>query len=335
MNEIPYKLNFEKLCSELELGDLIGTPTAISGGLLHRTYALVTSLDKYAVKALNPQIMLRPEAVTNYRQSERIANKLAGTIAAQPAMIFNGNAVHHIEDQYYLVFQWIDGQTFQSMDITPLHCEQIGTILGQIHRTDCSSILDTSLQPAKQLEIDWNGYVKRGLHENIEWAPLLENHAHKLYEWTAKANTASTILSVDQVISHRDLEPKNVMCRHNKPIIIDWESAGRINPLHDLVETAIYWSVLDTGIVSQVKFMAFVRAYRKQAGEPKVDWGMVLNHGYEGKLAWLEYSLKRSLKIECTDQAEQQLGTSQVSGTLDSLQRYENMSGEIEGWLNA
>lgn len=335
MNEIPYKLNFEKLCSELALGDIVGTPTAISGGLLHRTYALVTSLNKYAVKALNPQIMLRPEAITNYIQSERIASKLAGSIAAQPAMIFNGNAVHHIEGQYYLVFQWIDGQTFQSMDITPLHCEKMGTILAQIHRTDCSSILDTSLQPAQQLEIDWNGYMKRGLHEKIEWAPLLENQVHKLNEWTAKANTASTILSVDQVVSHRDLEPKNVMWRHNQPIIIDWESAGRINPLHDLVETAIYWSVLDTGSVSQIKFMAFIRAYRKQAGEQKADWGMVLNHGYEGKLAWLEYSLKRSLKIECTDQTEQQLGTSQVIETLESLQRYENRSAEIEGWLNA
>ncbi|MDQ0170631.1 phosphotransferase [Paenibacillus tundrae] len=335
MNEVSYKLNFEKLCSELELGDLVGTPTAISGGLLHRTFAIVTSLNKYAVKALNPQIMLRPEAVTNYRQSERIANKLVESIAAQPAITIHGHAVHHIEDQYYLVFQWIDGQTFQPMDITPLHCEQIGTILGQIHRTDCSLVLDTSLQPAKPLEIDWNGYVKRGLHENIEWAPLLENQLHKLDEWTAKANTASTILSTDQVISHRDLEPKNVMWQHNKPIIIDWESAGRINPLHDLVETAIYWSVLDTGSVSQDKFMAFVLAYRKQAGEPKADWGMVLNHGYGGKLAWLEYSLKRSLKIECTDQAEQQLGTSQVMGTLENLQRYENRSTEIEGWLNA
>lgn len=46
-------------------------------------------------------------------------------------------------------------------------------------------------------------------------------------------------------------------------------------------------------------------------------------------------SLKRSLKIECTDQTEQQLGTSQVIETLESLQRYENMSAEIEGWLNA
>ncbi|MCM3173004.1 aminoglycoside phosphotransferase family protein [Paenibacillus sp. MER 99-2] len=335
MNEIQYNLNFEKLCSELALGDVVGTPTAISGGLLHRTYAVVTSLNKYAVKALNPQIMLRPEAVTNYIQSERIANKLAGSIAAQPAMIFNGNAVHRIEGQYYLVFQWIDGKTLQSKDVTSFYCEQMGTILAQIHRTDCSSVIDTSLQQAQQLEIDWNGYMKRGLHENIEWAPLLENHAHKLYEWTAKANIASTILSVDQVVSHRDLEPKNVMWRHNKPIIIDWESAGLINPLHDLVETAIYWSVLGTGNVSQVKFMAFVHAYRKQAGEQKADWGMVLNHGYEGKLAWLEYSLKRSLKIECTDQTEQQLGTSQVIGTLESLQRYENMSAEIEGWLNA
>jgi hypothetical protein len=36
---------------------------------------------------------------------------------------------------------------------------------------------------------------------------------------------------------------------------------------------------------------------------------MILTNGYLGKLDWLEYSLKRSLWIECTDENEQQSGT--------------------------
>ncbi len=58
MSDIQYNLQFEKLCDMLELGEIVGVPKAISGGLLHRMYSVETTQGKYAVKALNPQIML-------------------------------------------------------------------------------------------------------------------------------------------------------------------------------------------------------------------------------------------------------------------------------------
>ncbi|MNI99931.1 hypothetical protein D3C73_1591450 [compost metagenome] len=60
---------------------------------------------------------------------------------------------------------------------------------------------------------------------------------------------------------------------------------------------------------------------------------MVLVNGFLGKLDWLEYSLKRSLWIECTDEEEQQMGTSQVTGTINSIIRYADMISELEKWL--
>lgn len=74
MNDTQYNLNFEKLCNELQLGELISSPKPISGGLLHRMYAIETTQANYAVKALNPQIMIRPAAVQNYINSEKIAD---------------------------------------------------------------------------------------------------------------------------------------------------------------------------------------------------------------------------------------------------------------------
>ena len=63
MSEIQYNLKFEKLCNTLNLGALVGVPEAIPGGLLHRMYAVETTQEKYAIKALNPQIMLRPRVI--------------------------------------------------------------------------------------------------------------------------------------------------------------------------------------------------------------------------------------------------------------------------------
>lgn len=44
-----------------------------------------------------------------------------------------------------------------------------------------------------------------------------------------------------QVISHRDLDPKNVMWDGMNPYLIDWEAAGPVNPYQEFLEVALYW----------------------------------------------------------------------------------------------
>ena len=61
---------------------------------------------------------------------------------------------------------------------------------------------------------------------------------------------------------------------------------------------------------------------------------MVLANGFLGKLGWLEYNLKRSLWIECTEAEEQQMGAAEVTGTINAISRYVDMISELEKWLN-
>ncbi|MFC9707321.1 aminoglycoside phosphotransferase family protein [Paenibacillus sp. NPDC056933] len=333
MNHIQYNLKFEKLVTELELGVLISKPRAISGGLLHRMYAIETTHAKYAVKALNPQIMGRPAAKQNYIQSEKIANVAANFIHAQPAKVINGSSMQILDNQYYLIFDWIDGKSLELHEVTETHCEHMGMILADIHKTDFSQLHIPKLEPDLSKETDWNYYLVKGQKENSDWTILLGNTIQKLYKWSAQAKNASVILASNTVISHRDLEPKNVMWQQNNPIIIDWESAGYINPMHDLVETAMYWSVDHTGNVDKGRFLAFTDGYRSRAGNLNANWKIVLENGFAGKLDWLEYSLKRSLWIECTDIEEQQMGTSQVTWTIEALKQHEDMISDVENWL--
>ena len=60
----------------------------------------------------------------------------------------------------------------------------------------------------------------------------------------------------------------------------------------------------------------------------------VLSNGLNGKLEWLEYSLKRSLWIECTDEEEQKMGTDQVTGTIYEIKNYVNQIPKLLNWLN-
>jgi Ser/Thr protein kinase RdoA (MazF antagonist) len=330
-----YNLEFENLCNKLKLGEIIVKPEPISGGHLHRMYKIETNKGKYAIKALNPQIMMRPTAVNNYIRAECIANIAVSRVRAQPAKSIGGKLLQNIDNQFYLVFDWIDGYILTSNEITNVHCEKIGSILADIHMTDFSQLENTNaLNDSKKEETDWNFYLDKGLENNSVWVNLLQENTEKLFTWSTKAKIATRMLTSEKVISHRDLEPKNVMWYKDNPIIIDWESAGYINPMHDLIETAIYWAVDVLGSIDKERFLTFISGYQKRTGVLQADWRMVLERGYLSKLDWLEYSLKRSLWIECSDEKEQYMGTLQVTETINSIRQFEDMISELEASLN-
>lgn len=334
MSDIRYNLQFDKLCNILQLGEVVSEVEAVYGGLLHRLFAVQTTQGKYAVKALNPQIMLRPTAMQNYVNSELIANAAANIIPALPAKKFNGLSIQELDNQFYLLFDWVRGRSLKASEIKVSHCEKIGTILADIHRMDFSELgILKDCSDNEQL-IEWNYYLQKGQENSAVWVDLLMEIIDQLYIWNNQAAKASKMLASNLVLSHRDLDSKNVMWNQDNPLIIDWESAGFINPMQDLTETAVYWSEDENGKIDKDKFISFVRAYKNKYGEVEADWKAVLSIGFLGKLGWLEYSLKRSLWIECTDEKEQQLGAEQVIGTIKALISYADIIAEVEVWLN-
>jgi Ser/Thr protein kinase RdoA (MazF antagonist) len=334
MSDIQYNLQFDKLCNILQLGEVVGEPKAMLGGLLHRMYGIETTEGKYAIKALNPQIMLRPVAMQNFINSELIVTISANNIPALPAKKFNGTFMQEIDNQFYLVFDWVDGKSLKPNEINIVHCEKIGAILSEIHMTDFSELAIINDWSDNGQLTDWNYYLKKGQENNSMWVDLLLEIIDKIYDWNIMANKSAKLLAPDMVISHGDLDPKNVMWNQDNPILIDWESASYINPMQDLTETAIYWSENEIGNIDKERFLAFIGGYKKRCGILQANWRMVLASGFLGKLGWLEYSLKRSLWIECTDEEEQKLGTAQVTGTINAIKRYADMISEIEKWLN-
>ena len=136
MENIQYNIQFEKLCDTLDVGKLICDPEQVTGGLLHRMYSVETTTGKYAVKTLNPQVMLRPKAKSDIVNGERIAEIAADFIPALPAKKFGDKFLQQIDGQYYLVYDWIEGKSLYGENITVDHCEKIGGILGKLHNID-------------------------------------------------------------------------------------------------------------------------------------------------------------------------------------------------------
>lgn len=333
MGELKYNIQLEKLCEAMKLGELSSEPKVTTGGLLHKMYAIETTKGRFAVKALNPQIMSRENVMKNKVNSEKIANLLAERIPALFAIKINECVVQCVDAQYYMIFPWVEGVSLGADEINKEHCNIIGEILGKIHTTDFSKLRINKGKSVEGQIINWNYYLQQGQKKNLSWVNCINDNIEDLCLWNEQAIESDKILSMDTILSHRDLDSKNVLWNNGKTIIIDWESAGYVNPMQELIEVLMYWSEDSKGNLDKERFIALLNGYKNVKSIEDVDWKIVLNSGYIGKLEWLEYSLKRSLGIECTDKEEQQLGTNQVFGTVDSLINYSRLLPMIEEWL--
>ncbi|WDH96892.1 aminoglycoside phosphotransferase family protein [Paenibacillus urinalis] len=330
----------QELCTRLKLGIVARTPEQVTGGLLHKMYSIVTDRGTYAIKMFNTEIMQRPAALQNYKDAERISRMAAmNQISALPAISVDDESIHLVGSNIYLVFDWIEGGSLSLDQIRPTHCEIVGDLLARIHAVDFAviGVADHNSQDVNSQDvsiINWNYYLENGKAASAVWAKLLEENLDLMYEWNARAVAAVKVLSaMDRVISHRDLDPKNIMWHDDVPIIIDWEAAGYINQWQDMTETLLYWSVDANGRIIPEKFTAFMRGYKKQPASMEIDWRPVLYNGMVGKLDWLEYNLKRSLCMGCRDAQEQHLGEKQVILTLAENPTLYRINPYREKWL--
>lgn len=311
-----YKINIPALCNILELGGLVSEPAPLSGGLLHKMFDVKTSAGRFAVKALNPNIMERPEAFSNYIFSEETAERLSQRIAVSCAKRFDGKFLHNLDGQYYLVYDFIEGQAVLPHEISPQHAYKVGEVLGEIH----SMHIPAENSEAETIDINWNAYGEQG--KTSPWYESFAEISETLCLITEKANEALQSFAEEKIVCHRDMDAKNILWQGLSPIVIDWESAGAEYSQKDFLETALYWSLNEDMSVREELFTAFAEGYKTKRTLGNCDWEKLLHSCMVGRLEWLEYNLKRSLKTECADEAEQELGTEQVLLTIGEIKNF-------------
>ena len=332
---ITIMLEIEKLCNYLQIGTLTEKPTPIYGGFSHKMYAVTTTQGKYAMKSLNPQWMSSPSAQQQIILSEQIARIAAKRVSAIPAKIFNNKTIQDIDGQLFLIFDWIDGNNVDYDKVAIEHSRIMGAALADIHRTDFSEVnipKDTSADDMieEKVQIDWRFYLQKGELEKAVWVDLLKKNIDILYDYYAQAIDASNSLADENVISHRNLDARNVLWQGCTPYIVDWENASWVNPFYDFVNTAIQWSNKNKD-----NFIAFAHGYKSKRELTGANWRQVLYMRFIEPLDWLEVCLKRSLGIDCNDPEEQQMGTEQVEYMINKdVLEYATQIEVLEKWLN-
>lgn len=320
----------KKICEVYSLGQPLRDIKPVQGGLLHQLFFLKTTVGEYAVKWLstNNQALLRHNLLSP-EKSQRIAKLMQMQhVPTLVALQQRGRFVFEYELQRYLILPWIQGKTLTATELSLSSLEKIGTLVAVIHE----SHVDELFSVPRWAGLD-EGVFRNAINHvakiNKTFYRLLVGKADLICLWSQQAHDALSILNKQLVFSHRDLDPRNVIWQNaDKPILIDWEYAGLINPLLDLFIVALNWSNVLTGKIIKENFQAIVRGFIKVKKTTEPLTPLIIN-GYLGYcLDWFQYNLRQLQSLNS------RVAITELQLTLTAIETVIHEQETLINWFN-
>jgi thiamine kinase-like enzyme len=310
--------NINQLCKKLDLGTALKPATKVHGSLLHRMWKVETTKSSYAIKQLSDHIDFKDEAVrNNYELTEKIARLFVKDgIPAIAAL----EKLTEIDGTYFLVYPWVEAAALDKDAISENHALQIAPILAKMH------LLNLSIPEIEEpvFDVHTNGFIinlaeKSPISIDTETLLLINDAYLK----------SIPILKQHSVISHGDLDQKNVLWDKNgTPILIDWESARKVNPTYEIVNESLNWSGITTEFDKEL-FIKMLNAYVAAGGTIDKTILEAALYGVLGNwlnwLNWLLYNIKRA----SSDSENKMLGIEQIEQVQPTMFRLYKLIPEL------
>ena len=311
------------------LGKIDQEIVPVSGGFMHRMYKVHAEHKYYAVKHLNPGVMSRESALANYDRADALETILEQSdIPIVPALILNGHKRQCVDDHFFYVFDWQDGNITDWNNITCSQCRSVGNILGRINSLDCS---EKRFERTEDSAIHWMEYVDRAKGNANEISDILSENIQLLMYAEAQMNKARKSLPNICCISDEDMDPKNVMWNNGEPLVIDLECLDYGNPVSHVLQLSLQWSGITTCNLDLSLVKAFFEGYLAAYDNGFRHYDDVFGLAYTW-VEWLEYNIRRALG-ECVDDAERNMGISEVKNTINRIQYLYQNEQEIKNTL--
>ena len=322
-------LFFEHICQHFSLGALQQSSQEIAGGLLHRVWHIKTTQGEFAVKLFNSAMKkLQGHKILSYDQAQQIALQMQKRGIAAVAALSTVGMRHYVVNTNsgrIMVFPWITGHSINDSAITNTPATAIGQLLAQMHNLRLSSAQCIPPMWGVYSLAQWRRLVSEIHRAQIAELAFLDQRLDWLADLSAAAQQALTVLNEDLVLSHRDLNPKNVLWPDvAHPILIDWEYAGPINPQLEQCIVAFNWSGVTTEHPSKILFQQVRAAYEAevQTSSKRYSEKTVLA-GYAGYvLDWIFFNCQRAINIPL----QRQLACAEVVGSLRALDYVERVA---------
>lgn len=309
---------FEKICSYYELGQLTKISLEISGGILHSVWCIHTTTDKYAVKIIDRTRYLTNTNLLSPEQTNEVA-KIMGEnkIPTVLPLEINNHSVFSLGASDVVVMPWIKGKCYPPAKTTKNMAKKIGHLLRQIHDIKLKNVGSPPAWYGLE-KADWKALLKQ--IESNEIRRVIESNFLNLVRWSELARKATDLFS-NTVFSHRDLDSKNILWYDGQPTLLDWEYAGLIHPLLDILIVGLNFSGVQEGQLILDNFIAFLRGYRGKQVLSKLPIEIIhLYYGY--CLDWIVFAAKGDYEGE-------------IRKSISAIQLVENNSKQIASLFSA
>ncbi len=323
----------EELISELfetrDLGRIQLPIIPVSGGFMHKMYKVEADGKTYAVKHLNPAIMKRSEALSNFTRAEELEQILEDAgLPVITAMTIYGSKMQKICGEFFYIFHWQEGRITDWNSISLGQCTMAGEIQGRIHSIDQRK---TANLPELSM-VDWDDHITKATTAGSEIASCLEESRDLLYEVQEELNKARKNLPDISTIIDEDMDPKNVMWNKGKPFVIDLECLDYGNPISSALQLSLQWAGITLCDIDLNKVKAFFKGYLTAYDNGFKDYEKVFGLAYTW-IEWLEYNITRALG-QCRDVDDRQLGIAEVKNTLSRIKYIHDKESDIRRALH-
>jgi aminoglycoside phosphotransferase (APT) family kinase protein len=195
----------------------------VHGGFANRLYRLDTDRGSFAVKELNlldRRWIYRVEEVFRFER----AAFAAGIPMPEPVAVSRDMLVH----------RWVEGETVPEAPVPAAFGFEIGEILARIHALDVEWVDESIEEPTPR---DWADLAERAVATGQPWAKEL---ASQVETFLAIAHFVDTCERPGPVVlTHKDIQPWNLLARDGRPVVLDWELSGMLDLSGELGSTAL------------------------------------------------------------------------------------------------
>jgi aminoglycoside phosphotransferase (APT) family kinase protein len=195
----------------------------VHGGFANRMYRLDTDQGSFAVKELNVLDRRWTYHVEDVFRFERAAFA-AGIPMPEPIAASCHTLVH----------RWVEGERVPEAPVSAEYGFEIGEILARIHALDVAWAHMSIEDPTSR---DWPELAERAATTGQPWADEL---ASQVETFLAIAHFVDACERPGPVVlTHKDIQPWNLLAREGRPVVLDWELSGRLDLSSELGSTAL------------------------------------------------------------------------------------------------
>ena len=324
--------HIERLCSLLELGTFRGTLSRVAGGFHHSMWRLETQSGCFAVKQLADDMDMNDAAtVAQINATEVTACEFSRHgIPALYSLHIDRQHLQLLDGVGYLVYPWTTATACHRNGIEEHHAVIVARTLAHMHRSDINvpELRDVPAFPVTaERVID---LVQLARKRNVRYSHILEERLDDILQIVALHAPALARLEGHQVISHGDLDHKNILWDEaGEPLLIDWESARHLNPTYELLLEALDWGGI-TAHFDARPFTTILQAYVDAGGLIEADMIPAASDAIQGAwVSWLLYNVGRAAGLK--DTRQRSIGSSQVDLVLSALLRMEKQADRLTG----